>query len=67
MSAEQALMYNEMQAYLMFTREPLFFRPKMVGMTRAVEPSCRCISSTGMPPGWLRDVLASYQDGVPAQ
>ena len=31
---EEELMFNEMQAYLMFTRDPVFFTPDMVGMSR---------------------------------
>lgn len=65
--AEQVLMYNEMQAYLLFTRDPLFFTPKMAGMTPQRAAELRVHFLTAMPPGWLHDLLASYQDGVPAQ
>jgi hypothetical protein len=58
-SVEQ-LMYNEMQAYLMFTREPSLFRPDMVGMTQGRLSVLQDRFLAGMPPGWLRDVLASY-------
>jgi hypothetical protein len=57
---EEELMYNEMQAYLMFTRDPLFFRPEMAELTpgRLAELQARFLA--GMPPGWLRNVLAGY-------
>ena len=58
-SVEQ-LMYNEMQAYLMFTREPSLFRPDMVGMTQGRLAVLQDRFLKGMPTGWLRDVLASY-------
>ncbi|MEJ0018318.1 MAG: hypothetical protein WDN25_17510 [Acetobacteraceae bacterium] len=56
---EEELMYNEMQAYLMFTRDPLFFRPDMAGLVpaRLAELQGRFLS--GMPDGWLRNTLAS--------
>jgi hypothetical protein len=59
-SVEQ-LMYNEMQAYLMFTREPSLFRPDMVGMTQARLTALQDRFLAGMPGGWLRDVLTSYR------
>lgn len=64
---DEALMYNEMQAYLMFTRDPVFFRPELVGLTpgRLTEIQARFLA--GMRPGWLRDVLASYQTNAAAQ
>ena len=64
---DEVLMYNEMQAYLMFTRDPVFFRPELVGLTpgRLAEIQARFLA--GMRPGWLRDVLASYQTNAAAQ
>ncbi len=58
----EELMYNEMQAYLMFTRDPHFFSPALARLTpaRLAELQTRFLS--GMPAGWLRDTLASYQD-----
>jgi hypothetical protein len=58
-SVEQ-LMYNEMQAYLMFTHEPLLFRPDMVGMTQSRLTALQDRFLAGMPTGWLREVLAVY-------
>ena len=48
-SAEEELMLNEMQAYLMFTRDPAFFTPERAGLTRArlVELQTRFLA--GMP------------------
>ena len=61
-------MYNEMQAYLMFTRDPSFFTPDMAGMTHgAVVRTAGPLSLAGMPAGWLRNVLASYQSATSAQ
>jgi hypothetical protein len=64
---KEELMYNEMQAYLMFTRDPLFFTPSMAWLTpaRLAELQARFLS--GMPAGWLRDVLASYQNASAAR
>jgi hypothetical protein len=57
---EEELMYNEMQAYLMFTRDPLFFTPDMAGLTAKRLSELQAQFLAGMPAGWLRDVLASY-------
>ena len=55
---EEALMFNEMQAYLMFTRDPMFFTPDCAQLTpeRLAELQARFLA--GMPAGWLRNVLA---------
>jgi hypothetical protein len=55
----EELVYNEMQAYLMFTRDPLFFTPDRVGLTvrRLADLQDRFLR--GMPRGWLRDALAA--------
>jgi hypothetical protein len=65
-SVEQ-LMYNEMQAYLMFTREPLLFRPDMAGMTQARLSVLQDRFLAGMPTGWLHDILSSYVATASAQ
>ena len=57
---DEELMFNEMQAYLMFTRDPAFFKPDMVGMTPERLTSLQEHFLAGMPASWLRDVLASY-------
>ena len=66
-ASKEELMYNEMQAYLMFTRDPVFFTPNMAGLTpvRLAELQARFL--TGMPAGWLHDVLAGYQSASAAQ
>jgi hypothetical protein len=63
----EQLMYNEMQAYLMFTREPSLFRPDMVGMTKDRLSLLQDRFLAGMPSGWLRDVLASHLATASAQ
>jgi hypothetical protein len=57
---EEELMYNEMQAYLMFTRDPTFFAPDMVGMTPDRLAALQGRFLAGMPAGWLRNLLAGY-------
>jgi hypothetical protein len=66
-AGEEELMYNEMQAYLMFTRDPTFFAPEMAGMTRERLSALQARFLSGMPAGWLRNVLASYQGTASAQ
>jgi len=58
--ADEELMFNEMQAYLMFTRDPTFFRPDMVGMTPDRLAALQEHFFAGMPASWLRDILAGY-------
>jgi hypothetical protein len=57
---EEELMFNEMQAYLMFTRDPLFFAPTLAGLTKVRLAELQSRFLAGMPAGWLRDALASY-------
>ena len=52
---DEELMFNEMQAYLMFTRDPMFFTPDMVDMTQARLAELQARFLTGMPAGWLRE------------
>lgn len=63
-AGDETLMYNEMQAYLMFTRSPLFFAPSMIGMTGDRLAALRADFLQGMPHDWLRDTLASYKDAA---
>ena len=51
-------MYNEMQAYLMFTYDARFFQPSNVGMTAARRQQLAAAFLRGMPAGWLHDALA---------
>jgi hypothetical protein len=66
-AGEEELMYNEMQAYLMFTRDPMFFTPAMAGLTPARQSELQARFLAGMPAGWLRNILASYQDLAPGR
>jgi hypothetical protein len=63
----EELMYNEMQAYLMFTRDPMFFSPGLAGLTQTRLAELQSRFLAGMPAGWLREVLASYPATTPAR
>jgi hypothetical protein len=58
-TAYEELMYNEMQAYLMFTRDAAFFTPTRVGMTTQRLADLQTQFLRGMPTGWLHDALAA--------
>ena len=60
-------MYNEMQAYLMFTRDPAFFTPERAGVTQLRLTELQARFFAGMPAGWLRTVLANYETTAAAQ
>jgi hypothetical protein len=62
----EELMYNEMQAYLMFTRDPEFFTPERAGMTTPRLADLQTQFLRGMPTGWLREALAATPVLVPA-
>jgi len=49
------LMMNEMQAYLMHTRDPRFFSAKAVGIPEERLRWLQAQFLLGMPAGWLRD------------
>jgi hypothetical protein len=53
--ADQDLIRNEMQAYLMHTRDPRFFNPDVLGLTQEAVEQMRAAFRNGMPRGWLRD------------
>ncbi|MCX7383831.1 MAG: hypothetical protein NT133_20975 [Alphaproteobacteria bacterium] len=53
----EALLANEMQAYLMHTADPRFFNAEAVGLPQVVLADLRARFRTGMPPGWLRDAV----------
>ncbi len=57
-TADEVLMQNEMQAYLMFTADPRFFQAANIGMTPARRQQLATAFLAGMAPGWLRDSLA---------
>jgi hypothetical protein len=56
-SAQDDLMENEAQAYLMFTDDAEFFTPDMVGMSIGRLAELRTGFYRSMPAGWLRDSL----------
>ncbi|HET8997148.1 MAG TPA: hypothetical protein VFN42_10825 [Acetobacteraceae bacterium] len=58
------LMINEMQAYLMFTRDPDFFRPALIGMAPVRLAELQAAFARGMPAGWLRDTLLALDTEV---
>jgi hypothetical protein len=53
----EELVENEMQAYLMFTRDPVFFAPSKIGMKPERLAELQVAFQRHMPHGWLRDVL----------
>ena len=55
----EELMYNEMQAYLMFTRDPMFFTPARVGITTRRLADLQTQFLRNMPTGWLHNALAA--------
>lgn len=59
------LMMNECQAYLMFTRDPAFFRPSLIGMTQQRLTELRTEFAAGMPDGWLRNTLLALNAAQP--
>jgi TIR domain len=53
------LVEDNMQAYLMFSRDPAFFTPAMVSMTAARLADLQTAFLRDMPSGWLHDMLAT--------
>ena len=58
----EEVMLNEMQAYLMFTRDPEFFTPGAIAMSPARLAELQAAFLRDMPPSWLRDDLARSLD-----
>jgi hypothetical protein len=56
----EELMYNEMQAYMMFTYDPRFFLPSNVNMTPARRLQLQMAFLKGMPESWLKPALAQH-------
>ena len=56
----EELMYNEMQAYMMFTYDPRFFLPSNVNMTPARRLQLQMAFLKGMPEFWLKPALAQH-------
>jgi hypothetical protein len=61
---DETLMYNEAQAYLMFTYDPHFFLPSNVNMTPARRLQLQTAFHAGMPDGWLKAALAEHLRSV---
>jgi len=55
--AIEELMENEAQAYIVFTYNPLFFTPAMVGMTDARRAELHAIFLRDVPATWMRDEM----------
>jgi len=62
-TTDRTLMLNEMQAYVMFTRDPAFFRAADIGISDARRTQLQREFLAGMPPGWLKDRLARLNAG----
>ncbi len=58
-TADEELMYNEAQAYLLFTPDPRFCQAANLGMTAARRQELAVAFLRGMPAGWLHDALAA--------
>ncbi|HET6235185.1 MAG TPA: hypothetical protein VFE41_09510 [Acetobacteraceae bacterium] len=56
----EELMYNEMQAYVMFTYDQRFFLPSNVNMTPARRLQLQTEFLKGMPDCWLKAALAQH-------
>lgn len=63
----EELMYNEMQAYLMFTYDPMFFSAEMIGMAPRRLAALQAAFLAGMPTGWLSNALAATPLAVPVE
>jgi hypothetical protein len=57
--ANEDLMRNEMQAYVIFTRVGKYFDPALAGLTGGDAAALRARFLAGMPAGWLRDEALS--------
>jgi len=62
-TTDRELMLNEMQAYVMFTRDPVFFRAADIGISHARRAALQRAFLAGMPPSWLKDRLARLNAG----
>lgn len=54
---DEELMLNEMQAYLMFTRDPHFFKPEDAGLTEQRLAELQAEFMRGLEVGWLRNEM----------
>ncbi len=63
--AEEDLMRNEAQAYLLHTGNPRYFAPAMIGMAPARYTVLRARLIQAIPEGWLKDSARSLAPGDP--
>jgi len=61
----EELMYNEMQAYMMFTYDQRFFLPSNVNMTAERRRQLQTEFLRGMPDSWLKLALAQHLRQAP--
>ena len=59
-TADEELMYNEMQAYIMFTYDPRFFLPTNLAMTEARRWQLQTAFLSALSDGWLKTALAEH-------
>ncbi|MBO1326513.1 hypothetical protein K2X14_15145 [Acetobacter sp. TBRC 12305] len=57
-TTDEALMFNEMQAYLAFTPDSRFFNAQVVGLSDRRLEAMRASFLNGMPDFWLRDLAS---------
>jgi hypothetical protein len=63
---EEDVMINEMQAYLMETRDPRYFSAEALGLPQARVEQLQAAFLIGMPVGWLRDATLPPGAVLPA-
>ena len=66
-SAQEDLMMNEAQAYLMHTPDHRFFNAAALGVSPAKVAEMRGAFLQGMPPGWLRDATPAPRAAAGAE
>jgi hypothetical protein len=60
-TANEDLMLNEAQAYLIYTRDRRYFRPDRAGLTEVVAMQLREAFVRGMPDGWFKTATSRDQ------
>jgi hypothetical protein len=64
-TADEELMLNEMQAYVMFTLDPQFFRASDAGMTDQRREQLRAEFLRGLDVAWLKDNMSHKLAAAP--
>jgi hypothetical protein len=64
-TGNEDLVTNEMQAYLVHTRDPSTFNAAMVGMSEAQFKALRAAFIAAMPQSWLRDATRAAFQSAP--